>query len=77
MSEQTEQPKCLTDGCFTKRQWKGLCASCYGVAKKLITANKTSWEELVELGLAEVELKPFEAAFNKKKQEIQCQNTNS
>lgn len=67
MTESCQAPKCLTEGCHTKAQWKGLCASCYGVAKKLINANKTTWEELVTLGLAQVEIKPFEAAFNKAK----------
>lgn len=67
MSE-TEAPKCLTEGCHTKAQWKGLCASCYGVAKKLIEKGQTTWEELTELGLAKVDIKPFEAAFKLAKQ---------
>lgn len=63
-----EPPKCLTEGCFTKAQWKGLCASCYGVAKKLITAGETSWEELTKMGLAKQDVKPFEAMFRKLKE---------
>lgn len=67
-SHEGEAPKCLTDGCSTKSQWKGLCASCYGVAKKLIEKKETTWEELVQLRLAKVDVKPFEAAFRKAKE---------
>lgn len=59
---------CLTPECQSEARWKGLCSSCYGQAKQLIDENKTTWEELQEMGLAQLKNKPFKEAFLKAKQ---------
>ncbi len=55
---------CLVPGCEKPRRWKGICQSCYGQAKRLIDSGKTTWEELQEMGLAELEGTPLLQAFN-------------
>lgn len=60
---------CITPECGKERKWKGLCQSCYGVAKSLIEKNETTWQELADLGLVIEDVKPFAAAFRKKKSE--------
>lgn len=62
---------CITHNCGKKRKWKGLCSSCYGQAKRLIDDNKTTWEELEQMGLVLLDSKPFYAAFKQKKSESQ------
>lgn len=64
-----EREPCLTPECGKPREWKGLCRSCYGVARHLIDKEETSWEELVALGLALTDVKPFLKAFHAKKRE--------
>ncbi len=54
---------CITPGCGKPQKYKGICPSCYGVARKLIDANKTTWDQLCELGMVETEKKPFEVVF--------------
>lgn len=61
-------PLCMIADCCKPRAWKGLCRSCYGQALRLIDQKKTTWEDLVIAGLAEVDYKPFMNAFLKSKQ---------
>lgn len=58
---------CMTPNCGKERKWKGVCASCYGQAKRLIDEEKTTWEELEQMGLVLLDSKPFYAAFKQKK----------
>ena len=60
---------CVTEGCGKERQWKGLCRSCYGQARRLIDENQTTWDELAIMGLIVPDDKPFKAAFLRKKRE--------
>ncbi len=53
---------CITNYCTNPMQWKGLCSHCYGQAKELINAGKTSWDELYQLNLA-LDDRPFMIAF--------------
>lgn len=67
-----EIEKCMTPDCNGKKQWKGLCRSCYGQAKYLMDKGEVeSWYELEQMGLVQVEGKPFMTAFKKKKLEIE------
>ena len=60
---------CMTPNCGSKKQWKGLCRSCYGQARRLIEEEKTDWDEIAELGMCEPQGKPFKVLFLKKKAE--------
>ena len=44
---------------------RGLCLPCYSDAKKMVQAGKATWEGLVQMGLCDDLLSPFEQAFNK------------
>lgn len=47
--------KCLTKGCMrppAPALKRGLCMPCYSAAKKMVDAGKTTWIELVALGVA-------------------------
>lgn len=59
---------CMTAECGKPRQWKGLCRSCYAQALRIIDQQETTWEELQEMGLCDLDHKPFTAAFFAKKQ---------
>lgn len=67
-STDSEYDKCLSPECKNCCQYKGLCSSCYGSAKQLINDEKTTWEELAGMGLADVSDKPLLAAFLARKQ---------
>lgn len=70
MSEKKQQPKCMTVECEKVAKWRGLCSSCYGQAKHLIDSKQVAdWEELEQMGLVEVQGKPFLKAFKLKKLE--------
>lgn len=43
---------CLTKGCGKEQYSRGLCASCYAVALRMIKAKKVTWELLVDRGMA-------------------------
>ncbi len=46
-----EQNKtCLRDACTNEPRTRGLCVSDYGVAKKMVNAKQTTWEELLVQG---------------------------
>lgn len=65
-------PNCLTKGCHRRSAaaiMRGLCLPCYSIAKKLVESGKTTWEELVSLGLATggTDADPFTKAFNNAK----------
>lgn len=45
-------PKCLVPGCDKPQKTRGLCVSCYTVARDLVKSGKTSWPTLVEAGRA-------------------------
>ena len=65
---------CMTEGCDNPREWKGLCRSCHGVAKRFVDEEKTTWDELAEMGLCLAEGKPFKVAFLKKKATLLAQS---
>jgi len=48
--------KCLVSDCkrlaAEESTYRGLCLVCYGCAKKQVNQGKTTWDELVALGLA-------------------------
>ena len=51
----TENDRCLTKGCMrppAAALKRGLCMPCYSAAKKMVDASKTTWTELVALGVA-------------------------
>ena len=65
-------PKCLTKGCLRQSATslkRGLCMPCYSAAKKMVESGKTTWDELVSLGLAmgDADTDPFIKAFNSAK----------
>ena len=66
MPQPLQKSKCLTPECRKEGvlAYKSLCLGCYSSAKKLIESGKTTWEQLAEMGLAQVELDPFTKAFN-------------
>lgn len=64
------EPPCITPNCSKKRKWKGICPSCYGQAMRLIDEEKTTWEELEQMGLVLLDSKPFYAAFKEKKKRL-------
>lgn len=43
-------PKCLNPKCERKQYARGLCQSCYGLARHIVKSGKTSWEELEKNG---------------------------
>lgn len=61
--------KCMVPDCSEKARWKGICGQCYYQAKSLIEANKTTWEELSEMGLCVEPKKKLLTAFNAKKRQ--------
>lgn len=62
------KPLCMTKDCGKVAQWKGLCRSCYGQALRLIEQEKTTWEELMTMGLCVLDQpKPFLKVFMEKK----------
>ena len=46
--------RCLTKNCARSAtaHSRGLCLVCYSRAKKAVADGKTTWDELVDLGLA-------------------------
>ena len=71
--------ECLTPGCARPAAAslkRGLCLLCYSRAKKLVEDGTTTWDEIVELGLALPNdgegADPFTKAFDgaKKKQRL-------
>lgn len=60
--------KCLTPRCRNTagniKEYKGLCPKCHSTAKKMVTAEETTWEQLEEKGLAILSSDPFREAFN-------------
>ncbi len=57
--------ECLTPNCG-KQGFKvksGLCRDCYYEAEKLVNEGKTTWTELVNLGLVTRPDSPFQEAF--------------
>ena len=66
----TTKKNCMTQECDKKAEWKGLCRSCYGQARKLIDDEKTSWEELAQMGMCELDAKPFTQLFWRKKRRM-------
>ena len=43
---------CLTPDCENGEESRGLCHSCYAVARRLIKDKRTTWAQLEELSLA-------------------------
>ena len=41
-------PKCLVPGCEKPQKTRGLCVTCYAVARDLVKEGKTTWDKLVE-----------------------------
>lgn len=50
-SSATSQPLCIVPNCTRPAKLRGVCASCYQNASKLIQRGGTTWEELERLGL--------------------------
>lgn len=44
------KPKCINPECDNLSHTRGLCPSCYAVAKKLVDSRETTWEKLEENG---------------------------
>lgn len=44
--------KCLIEECENEVEHRGLCSHHYPYAAKLISKGRTTWEELVEAGMA-------------------------
>jgi hypothetical protein len=44
-------PACIVPNCLRPAKLRGVCASCYQNASKLIQRGGTTWEELERLGL--------------------------
>lgn len=49
--------KCITPGCGKKAMTRGLCSACYPVARGLIRAKKTTWEDMEARGVARKAIK--------------------
>lgn len=46
-------PKCLTKGCPGKKiHGRGLCQNCYHTAFVMVQRGETTWDELVQKGVA-------------------------
>lgn len=43
---------CRVAQCDREPHIRGLCAKCYGNARNAVKKGETSWNELIELGLA-------------------------
>lgn len=64
---QVTKQKCLTPECRNEKgQYKSLCMKCYSEAKAVVEGGKATWEQLAEMGLAEVQLTPFAKAFKER-----------
>lgn len=50
--------KCLNPKCQSKGTRRGLCLTCYQVARALVIANQTTWEALEAKG----KVKPLRTA---------------
>lgn len=61
--------KCLTRGCNSNQaqQCRGLCMKCYSHAKNLVELQQTTWDELVEMGMAKPIPSLFEQEFLRRK----------
>ncbi|MDE2469450.1 MAG: hypothetical protein KGL35_12065, partial [Bradyrhizobium sp.] len=46
-----DSPLCIVPDCTRPAKMRGVCASCYQNASKLIQRGGTTWEELERLGL--------------------------
>ena len=44
--------RCLIDGCEQEAKSRGLCTNCYQLARLQVRANKVTWEQLEQMGLA-------------------------
>lgn len=44
--------KCLSKNCEREASCRGLCWSCYQTAIRLVRADKYTWEQFIEMGLA-------------------------
>lgn len=62
---------CIVPDCDKPAKWKGLCPTCYGAAKKFIDAGETTWDQLVDMGLAIDRTAKFRAAFNAKMEALE------
>jgi len=45
-------PKCLNPACARASKTRGLCITCYGVARKAVKDGLTSWDVLIAKGRA-------------------------
>ena len=54
---------CLSPECEAPARWKGICATCYAQARKLIEDEKTTWEDLYDMGLVRLPGTKFLDAF--------------
>ena len=68
--------ECMTEDCERAASWKGLCSSCYGCARQLVEQNKTTWDELLSMGMCVPKSKPFYVEFHKKKFELEQRGGN-
>jgi hypothetical protein len=64
--------KCLVPECGSEAKVRGLCQKCYGKARVKVIKGKTTWKELIWLGLANEtsftqEYSPFEKIFRERK----------
>jgi hypothetical protein len=46
------KPKCLVKACKNEHYARGLCKDCYMQAREAIRDGRTTWTELVGMGLA-------------------------
>lgn len=44
--------KCLNPACENMAKTRGLCCTCYAVARKAVKDGQTTWEKLVAAGKA-------------------------
>lgn len=56
---------CMITGCRNRGTRRGLCLLCYSRAKKKIDTGETTWEKLIERGLAKDDRDPFDTAYEK------------
>lgn len=69
------QMKCMSTNCVRPAApalQRGLCLICYSKAKKMVESGTTTWDEIVELGLAmpcdSVDGDPFARSFREAKE---------
>lgn len=62
-TDNKDQVECMVPDCTEKARWKGICGKCYHQARELVHTNKTTWEELAEMGLCKIEDKKLLSAF--------------